>query len=151
MFAVGFILYNSLQPATQSAQQSNCVVALVQRAVAVVAPNSSIANATGDAYQRLHEIVRTLAHFSEYAFLGALGGWCCLSYTLKKLFYGIPMVAVTVLAGVDEWLQTFACGRAAQWSDVAVDICGGTVGLAFAALTVFIVMNIIKRRKHETR
>lgn len=149
--AVGFILYNSLQPAVESAAQSSRVVSLVQRVAVVIAPNSAIANATGEAYQLLHEIVRTLAHFSEYALLGALGGWCCMSYTVKKTVYGIPMVGVIALSMVDEWLQTFTAGRGAQWLDVLVDVAGGWCGVAFAVMTVWMTMMIVKRRKHETR
>jgi VanZ family protein len=151
-FAVGFILYNSLQPAVQSAQQSGRVVALIQRAVAVVAPNSSIANATGDAYQRLHEAVRTLAHFSEYALLGALAAWCYRSYTSKKLWLGVTSGGVVLMAVLDECVQTFSAGRGAQFLDVTLDILGGGVGVAFALLTVWLVGKWIqKRRAHETR
>ena len=74
-----------------------------------------------------------------------------MSYTMKKSFYGIPMAALTAVAGLDEWLQTFARGRAAQWSDIWVDICGGGMGLLIAALSVYIAIKIVKRRKHETR
>jgi VanZ family protein len=151
VLAVGFILYNSLQPATQSAEQSSRVVALVQKAAAVIAPHSSIANATGQAYQRLHEVVRTLAHFVEYALLGALGGWCCLTYTVRKSYLPIPMAGVAVLSVLDECLQTLSAGRGAQFSDVLVDMIGGGCGLAFAYFTVWAAVKIIKRRKHETR
>ena len=149
--AVGFILYNSLQPAVESAQQSGRIVAMVQRVAVVIAPHSTIANATGEAYLRLHEAVRTLAHFAEYALLGMLGGWCCLSYTAKKAFYAIPMASVAVLGVLDECLQTLAIGRGAQILDVLVDISGGCVGWAVAYFTVYFIVKIIKRREHETR
>lgn len=148
-FAVGFILYNSVQPAVESAAQSNRIVEMVQRVVAVFAPHSSIVTATGEEYRRLHEAIRTLAHFSEYALLGALGGWCCLSYTLKKWFYAIPMVGLTVVAVLDECLQHFTPGRSMQGLDVLVDVGGGACGLAFALLIVWAVVKIIKRRKYE--
>ena len=148
-FAVGFILYNSLQPAQESAQQSSRIVAMVQRAVAVFAPNSSIVTATGEAYRRLHEVVRTLAHFAEYALLGALGGWCCLSYTSKCVFFAIPAAGTAVVAVADECLQHFTPGRSMQFIDILVDVGGGACGLAFALLSVWLVVKIIKRRKYE--
>lgn len=150
-FAVGFILYNSLQPAVQSAQQSSTVVEWVQKAAAIIAPQSPIATATGESYRRLHEVLRTLAHFTEYAALGALGGWCCLSYTFKKVFLAIPAFGVAVLGVLDECLQHFTVGRSAQLIDVLVDVFGGACGLAFACLTVWGVIKIIKRRNYETR
>ena len=149
-FAVGFILYNSLQPAVESAQQSNTVVELVQKAVAVVAPQSPIVTATGDAYDRLHKVIRTLAHFSEYALLGALGGWCCLSYTFRKVFLAIPAGGIVILGALDEYLQSFVVGRGTQFADVLVDSLGGLCGLAFALFTVWFAVKMIKRRKHET-
>ena len=150
-FMVGFILYNSLQTAEQSAEQSSTVVEVVQQTVAVIAPQSPIATATGEAYDRLHSAVRTLAHFSEYALLGALGGWCCLAYTLRRIFLAVPAAGIAVLSVVDECLQIFTAGRGAQFTDILVDVLGGLCGLAFALFAVWAVIKIIKRGKHETR
>lgn len=151
-FAVGFILYNSIQPAVESSKQSSRVVEMVQTVVSVFAPNSPIVTATGDAYVKLHGAVRTLAHFSEYALLGALGAWCYRSYTNKKVWVLVPSVGVVFMAVMDEWLQTFSAGRGAQFTDVLVDVLGGGVGIAFALFTVWCVGEIIrKRREHETR
>ena len=151
-FAVGFILYNSIQPAVESAAQSSRVVALVQRMVAVIAPNSPIATATGAAYERLHAVVRTIAHFAEYAFLGALGTWCYRSYTDKKVWLAVPSGSVARLAGLDEFLQTLTAGRAGQFLDVVVDILGGSAGVMFALLTIWLGVKILKKRRvYETR
>lgn len=151
-FAVGFILYNSIQTAVESARQSSRVVEVVQKVVASVAPNSPIVTATGSAYERLHAVVRTLAHFSEYALLGALAGWCYRSYTDKKLWLGVAGGGVALMAVLDEFLQTFSAGRGTQFTDMLVDICGGGVGIAFALFTVWLVGKMIrKRRAYETR
>ena len=151
-FAVGFILYNSIQTAVESAKQSSRAVEVVQKVVATVAPNSPIVTATGDAYDRLHAVVRTLAHFTEYALLGALAGWCYRSYTDKKVWLLAPSVGVALLAVVDECLQLTAEGRGSQLSDVAVDILGGSLGIVFALLSVWAVWKWMeKRRAHETR
>ena len=151
-FAVGVILYNSIQTAVESARQSRRAVEVVQKVVATVAPNSPIVTATGEAYDRLHAAVRTLAHFSEYALLGALGAWCYRSYTDKKIWLLAPSVGVTLLAVTDECLQTMADGRGAQFVDVLVDVCGGCVGVVFALFVIWAVGKIIqKRRAYETR
>lgn len=149
--AVGFILYNSIQTAEQSAEQSSTVVEVVQETVAVIAPQSPIVTATGEAYDRLHEAVRTLAHFSEYALLGALGGWCCLSYTFRRRFLYIPAGGGVVLAVVDEILQHFTVGRAMEFFDVMVDVSGGLGGLAFAVFCVWVVIKILERKRNGTR
>ena len=150
--AIGFILYNSIQTAVESAKQSSRAVEVVQKVVATVAPNSPIVTATGDAYDKLHAVVRSLAHFSEYALLGVLAGWCYRSYTDKKVWGLVPCGGVALLAVADECLQLTAEGRGAQFLDVTLDVLGGGVGVAFALLTVWLVGKWIqKRRAHETR
>ena len=150
--AVGFILYNSIQTAVESAQQSQRVVEAVQEVATVIAPNSTIATATGENYDKLHAVVRTLAHFSEYALLGALAGWCYRSYTNKKIWLLLPTVGVAVLAVLDECLQTLSEGRGTQVADMLIDSLGGSLGVAFALFTVWLVWKILqKRRAYETR
>ena len=148
---VGFILYNSLQTAQESTEQSTTVVVMVQQAVAVIAPEAPIVTATGEDFDRLHSIVRSLAHFSEYTLLGALGGWCCLSYTLRRKFLVIPALGGAGLAVLDECLQMFTAGRGAQFTDILLDVFGGLCGLAFAVLSVWIVIKIMRRKRYETR
>ena len=131
--AVGFIIYNSIQTGEESAKQSSTAVEVVQKVVATVAPESPIVTATGDAYDRLHAAVRSLAHFSEYALLGVLACWCCLSYTKKKIWLISPFAGVAVLSVIDELLQSLTAGRGAQFIDVLLDVAGGSLGVAFAA------------------
>ena len=148
--AVGFIIYNSIQTGEESAKQSSTAVEVVQKVVATVAPESPIVTATGDAYDRLHAAVRSLAHFSEYALLGALACWCCLSYTKKKIWLISPFVGVVVLSVIDELLQSLTAGRGAQFIDVLLDVAGGSLGVAFALFTVWIGGKIVQKyRKKE--
>ena len=151
-FALGFILYNSIQPAVESARQSGQVVEVVQEVVATIAPESPIATATGEDYDKLHAAVRLIAHFSEYALLGALGAWCYRSYTDKKVWLLLPSCVLAALAVVDECLQLFAEGRGMQFLDIMVDICGGGLGIAVALASVWLVVKVLERRRaHETR
>ncbi len=144
---VAFIFSNSTKGAGASATQSSGVVNMVQQVVGAFAPNSAIANATGEAYDRLHGVIRTLAHFTEFALLGGLVSWCCFSYTFKKIAQAIPPIAVCVVAILDECLQLLSAGRAFQVSDILIDIAGGIVGVGFAILTVWLGSVIIKRRR----
>ena len=65
---LAFIFSNSLKSAEQSIEQSSHAVEIVQDFVAVFDPDSPIVTATGEAYDLLHEIVRTIAHFAEFIF-----------------------------------------------------------------------------------
>ena len=139
---IAFIFSNSLQSGEESSAQSSTVVDTVQKVVAVFAPESPIVTATGEAYDKLHAAVRTVAHFLEFAVLGALCCWCWYSYTDKKIFLLAPAGAIVAVPVIDECLQTLTAGRAAEWIDVAVDISGGIVGgfCALCTLTIGILI-----------
>ena len=137
-----FIFCNSLQTGEESSTQSSAVVDTVQKVVAVFAPESPIATATGKAYEKLHSAVRIVAHFLEFAVFGALCCWCWYSYTDKKIFLLAPTGAIVLVPVIDECLQTLTAGRAAEWLDIAVDISGGIVGgfCALCTLTIGILI-----------
>ena len=158
-----FVFSNSLQTGEESAETSSRVVDTVQAVVAWIAPQSPIATATGEAYAKLHADIRTLAHFAEFALLGALACGCCLVYGLdhkakertngdkkqvmakkKYLFIGLGSLALVPL--IDETLQSFTANRAAEWLDAAVDFSGGVVGFALV-LSVFYVA--LRYKKHH--
>ena len=147
MFA--WIFSNSLKSGESSSKQSQTVVDSIQDVASVIAPDSSIANATGKDYEKLHMDIRTLAHFSEFALLGALLIWCYLSYTRAKLFLVIPFGIATLTPFVDEFLQTFSSGRAAEITDVVVDMLGLGFGmfLAFASLGVGVWLYRRKKKR----
>ncbi len=145
---LAFIFGNSLRTGTQSSAQSSNAVRLVQKAVGFFAPDSWIADATGEDYLRLHNFVRKAAHFVEFAVLGGLSLWCYCAYTLRVKWSFIP-AAVTFLAPVfDELLQKTVSGRAGVFTDVLIDWCGGATGLVAAAFVVWCILKIIKRREY---
>lgn len=133
-----FILSNSLKEAEESAAQSSAVVQVIQEVASVIAPESEIANATGDAYERLHAIVRSIAHVSEFALLGALTIWCYFSYTQEKLFLPIPLCLLLIVPVLDEYLQLHVSGRASTLQDLFLDTAGCAIGVVFAILTLLI-------------
>lgn len=142
-----FIFSNSLKDGETSVQQSSTVVEVVQNIASVVAPNSSIATATGEDYERLHDLVRTLAHFAEFVLFGALLLWCVASYTWKKEGFYWAIFGVFCVPIVDENLQRFVAGRGAEFCDVCADVAGGVCGILFAVVVLFIIVGISEKRQ----
>ncbi len=147
VLVLAFIFSNSLKTGEASSAQSSAVVDAVQAVFGVIAPNSAIATATGEDYQRLHACIRLLAHFAEFALLGALFAWCCLSYTTKKAYLLIPAAGVLTVPCIDEWLQSLTAERAAEWKDILVDGAGGICGLIFAVFCVVVGVFVYKKVK----
>ncbi|MBQ4053904.1 MAG: VanZ family protein [Clostridia bacterium] len=148
-----FIFSNSLKDGEASVQQSSTVVKVVQDVAAVVAPNSGIATATGEDYERLHDLVRTVAHFAEFMLFGALLLWCAASYTWKKRGFCLALLGVLCVPIIDEILQVFVAGRGAEFCDVCTDVAGGVCGILFAILTLLVIVAVADRRskKREDR
>lgn len=147
---LGFILSNSLRTGEQSSAQSKTVVETIQQVAKVIAPASKIANATGDTYDKLHAVVRAFAHFTEFAILGALLGWCYFAYTVKWKLFFLPCLGAVLTAVVDEWLQSFVTGRGWEIVDLLLDGLGGFAGLLLAALSVVIGLWIYEKRARKT-
>ncbi|MBQ5883021.1 MAG: VanZ family protein [Clostridia bacterium] len=89
-------------------------------------------------------IVRTLAHFSEFA---------CLSFFMNNLFVSkkeklCPVIACTlsfIYAITDEIHQIFVPGRACQFQDMMVDLAGIISGMAVYAIIYIIIKKAIKK------
>lgn len=144
---LAFIFGNSLASGDDSSAQSSVFVRAVQKLAGVFAPHSWVATATGEAYEKLHGIVRTSAHFCEFALLGALFTWCYRSYTDEKAYFFIVVCFLVLVPVVDEFLQTLTIGRAAEMKDVFTDTAGGFAGVLFAIITVAIASAIRKKRR----
>ena len=147
---LAFIFGNSAMPADESAAQSDFITDLVQKILKVFAPNSWAANATGADYERLHSIIRTLAHFSEFALLGALLVFTFRSYTRNGYAFVVCVCLIILIPILDETLQAFTSGRVADLADLYVDTLGGVIGGLFAALAVCIVGGIIRKKRKTT-
>ncbi len=91
---------------------------------------------------RIEGVIRTLAHFSEYAALGLLCTLFALTYSMKCIISLCHAVSFSALYAVtDEIHQIFVPGRAAQISDFLVD----TSGVLCGALTVLAVTLLAAR------
>ena len=148
---LAFIFCNSLQTGETSSEQSSVVVDSIQSVAKVVAPNSWVATATGEEYDKLHSGVRISAHFLQFAVLGALLCWCYFAYTFRVAYIYLPVCAVLLVPFIDECLQNFVAGRAVETSDLLTDLAGGVFGFIMAALSVIIGVMIYhsKRKKNK--
>ncbi len=85
-----------------------------------------------------HLILRKVAHFVEFAVLGA--EWMALAHLRRRWWWALPG-AVTAI--VDECLQIFAPGRAPRVTDVLLDWSGYLIG----AILVWGIWWIFHRKK----
>ncbi len=146
-----FIWGNSIRTGAQSSAQSSTVVEVVQKVAQVLAPESPIANATGEQYEKLHFFIRKAAHYTEYAVLGALLCWCYFSYTSKYKHVYLPILAMVIVPTLDECIQLFTSARAGTVQDVLLDLCGGASGFFLAWVTVFLGIYFYKKRKAKQK
>ena len=147
---VAFIVWifsNSLKVAESSAAQSSSFTTRLQEIFKVIAPTSFIATATGEDFLRLEAVVRTLAHFVEFALLGALCFWTYRVYTANRIWMIAPFAFSALVSAVDEVLQYFTPGRAFEWTDILVDVSGAWAGCLFALGTVALGVYLYKKHK----
>lgn len=120
-----FIYARSAQPAAVSHAESGAVLGLLRRVLPFV--NMLL--------------VRKLAHFTEYAVLGALLwlDWRLLGRDGLLL----PLGAGLLFAAGDELLQTFIPGRSGELLDVLLDFSG--------VLAAVLPARLIRKRKENKR
>jgi len=109
-----FIFCRSLQPVDASRQESQWVLELLRRFVP---------------FELSMHLVRKLAHFTEFAILGALAG-ALFGGQCRHLWTGLLFALMTgiVTALCDETIQLFVPGRGSQITDVWLDIAGAATG-----------------------
>ena len=89
-----------------------------------------------------HNVLRKIAHFTEYAALGfCMSGAICFTFSKNK--FDIPLIPCVLFAVSDEIHQYFVPERACRVFDVFVDSCGSSVGILIFLLIVFLI------RKHK--
>lgn len=118
LFWISVIFYFSNQTGTESTIVSNGVIASLENIFNI--PLNSAHNIF---------LLRKLAHFSEYAILGALTLNLYYAYQkkdIKYVFYSI--LFCLIYACSDEFHQGFIGGRSPQVFDVFIDTTGSLVG-----------------------
>ena len=119
---LAFIWINSAMPAQTSGQFSGFVGKLLGSILPFLSPDTP-----DGAF-----LIRKLAHFSEFAALGASLGWL-FGMLLSQPWPGmlIPAGCGIAAACVDESIQHFSPGRYCSALDVCIDSAGVIIGLTF--------------------
>ena len=112
---IAFIWGNSLLPGEISASFSDWV----KNVIALLLPGDSSAAPGGG-------LLRKLAHFTEFASLGALFAW--LFAMLRKKAYW-PLLCGITAACLDETIQRFVPDRGPSIKDVLIDSSGVLTGM----------------------
>lgn len=86
-------------------------------------------------------VIRKMAHFSEYAALAFFLG-CAMSFTREKFSVLIPFILSVIYSISDEVHQLFVPERAGRVFDVFVDSCGVAAGLIVFTL-IFMLISFI--------
>lgn len=137
-----FIFALSSQDATQSSELSR---GFVYKLFCVIYPRFEefSLGAQGEIIASVMFPVRKMAHFTEYAVLGALSYLAVCSYEkLSDRMKNVTALIISFLYSVsDEIHQAFVPGRACRLLDIGID----TLGALLAILAVSFVF--VKRRK----
>ena len=124
-----FIWGNSLLPGSVSGAISH----FVRDILAFILPSGSSDPDSG------HGIIRKLAHFTEFACLGALFAW--LFGMLAKPFL-VALPCGFLVACIDETIQRFVPNRGPAFKDVLIDTSGALLGIGL----LFLGYTICKKR-----
>lgn len=120
-----FIFAHSLTPAAASAEESGAVFSFLDRLFPFLT----------------HAAVRKLAHFCEYALLGAhMAALPRLWWQSSRGAYPAAILIGVATAFLDEGLQRLVPGRAGLLSDVGIDTAGVLVGFFFFAAVLLLIV-----------
>ncbi|MGN0452755.1 MAG: VanZ family protein [Ruminococcus sp.] len=141
IFQIAFIFSNSLTPASESSSSSGRVMTFLNGCLETLGLSPFLTQ----------DIVRTLAHFTEFCLLGFLLAFAFVCFTPKKLsFIYMTLIGITVVPIVDEVLQLFAEGRTFQLSDICVDILGGLLGGLISVIIILIYRSVKTKNKSNS-
>lgn len=117
-----FIWGNSLQTGADSSAMSGSILQWINHFL-------HLSEAGAD---KLHYAIRKMAHFTEFACLGALLAWLFgMTGERKKHLFCMPLLFGLLAACVDETLQVFTLDRSPRLTDVWIDTAGVTAGILF--------------------
>ena len=141
----GFVFSNSFDDGIKSGKKSAAATETV----------NEIIHTLGSETQIPEKKVRTLAHFYEFAVLGAL---ISADLTLSPLYqklrkrmrFALPLISIPIcflIACVDECIQKFSAERTMQFSDICMDTLGATLTSVIFALVLFVILCVRSRTK----
>lgn len=127
-----FIWGNSLLPGSVS----GAISGWVRNVLAFIFRFSPDGSDTG------HGLLRKMAHFTEFACLGALLAWL---FAMLRKPWPLALLSGFLVAGVDETIQRFVPARGPSFTDVMID----TSGVVFGISLLFAGYTIQKRAKQS--
>ncbi len=105
-------------------------------------------NKKNDVLNTIEKVIRKLAHFSEYTFLGILLMSLMSTYNLKQINKFVLSIGIGFLyACSDEFHQLFVPGRTAKFTDVLIDTSGVIAGSILIFIAILIIKKIIVKNK----
>ncbi len=120
----------------QSGEESGGLSALLAQPLTQLAirlKGSVTPEAQARLYVQIDGIIRSIAHFTEYAVLGVL--LALMTSFLPGGGAWLPWLIGAVYACTDEWHQAYSPGRVCDPKDVLIDACGVLCGvLVFKAI-----------------
>lgn len=137
LFMLCFIWGNSLLPASASSAISEFV-----REVA----NVLLDSVADDGVEAGSGLIRKIAHATEFAVLGGLI-MASLSFQMKEEWKSF-LLSGFIVAFFDESIQLFSQGRAAQVTDMWIDLVGYCVG---GLMVMWVHHSYGKKKRKESR
>ena len=142
IFTVIFIWSNSLENASESSDTSGVIVDFLKP---IFDPNNSVD------YDLFTHIVRKAAHFSEFALLGSeIVILFMLCKKSDEFHFGLIASSVCLgfsVAVSDELIQLTSEGRACEFTDMMIDLCGLISGVLFIVVLRFLIIKINTKEK----
>ncbi len=92
-----------------------------------------------------HNVLRKIAHFTEYT---ALGFFMCgaIHFSFEKKRFYVPLIPCALYAVSDEIHQYFVPERACRIFDVFIDTCGSLTGIL-----IFLLIALILTKRKRSR
>jgi VanZ family protein len=95
-------------------------------------------------------ILRKLAHFSEFAALGAVLGWLFGMIARKPLWQrALPLLCGAAAACIDETIQIFSPGRHCSIIDVCIDCSGVLTGTLILTVLYYLICHLKNKNGAE--
>lgn len=96
-----------------------------------------------------HNVLRKIAHFTEYAALGfCMSG--AIYFSFEKCNF-VSLIPCAVYALGDEIHQYFVPERACRVFDIFIDTCGSAVGILIFLLIAFLIKKLQKSKTKKTQ